>query len=66
MVSIIYQIWLVYLIPTSFFVIMDYWNLQQVSHYIFFDLTYGIIPAGLYGLWQIHQINKIQKLEKVE
>ena len=66
MVSILYQVWLVYLIPTSFFLIMDYWNLQQVSHYLFYDVSYGIIPAALYLLYCIHSINKIQSKPGVE
>ena len=58
MVSIIYQTWLVYLGAFIPLFLMDYWNPQQVSHYLGLDLIIPIVPALIYLLVMIHLINK--------
>lgn len=35
----------VYVITSSILILMDYWNPQQVSHYLGLDLIYGLIPS---------------------
>ena len=66
MVSIIAQVWMVYIIPTAFFLIQDYWNPEQVSHYLGLDLIVGVIPALLYLLFCIYQIRKQQNPNEVK
>ena len=62
---IIFSSCLVYSVVTIILVAMDYWNVQQVSHYLSFDLMYGLVPSIPFFLFSVYY-NKQQNPNEVE
>lgn len=54
---------LIYVVITTILIVMDYWNTEQLSHILFFDLTWGLIGSIAY-LCIISHLDKTNEPKK--